>query len=136
MNARSKATATVKAPGRKWGFLTLFASTGTLFCCALPMLLVSLGLGAASATMIAHVPFLKVMARHEPVIFAFSFLMISISAWSVYRPGRTCPSDPELAAQCAKADRWNKRILFISATIWLIGFSARYLSVPLLHLFG
>ena len=136
MNAQSKASEAVKVPGRKWGFLTLFTSTGTLFCCALPILLVSLGLGAVSATMIANVPFLKVLARHEPAMFAFSFVMISISAWSVYRPGRACPIDPAQAEACAKADRWNKRVLFISATIWLIGFSARYLSVPILNMFG
>ena len=122
--------------GKKWGWLTIFASTTTLFCCALPILLVTLGLGAVSAAMFANVPFLTFLAKHEPWLFLFSFCMLAVSAWSVYRPSRTCPTDPELAAQCAKADMWNKRVLIVSSTIWAIGFTAAYLSVPLLNLFS
>ncbi|PHQ68276.1 MAG: hypothetical protein COB92_01495 [Robiginitomaculum sp.] len=121
--------------GKKWGWLTLFASTTTLFCCALPILLVTIGLGAVSAAMFANVPFLSFLARHKPWLFLFSFCLLAISAWSVYRPGRTCPVDPQQAAQCAKADKWNKRVLMVSITIWCIGFIAAYLSLPLLNLF-
>ena len=127
---------TTNARPSRWGWLTLFASTTTLFCCALPILLVTLGLGAVSAAMFANVPFLAFLARHEPWLFLFSFCMLAISTWSVYRPGRTCPADPELAAQCAKADKWNKRVLKVSIAIWCVGFTAAYLSVPLLNLFG
>ena len=79
--------------------------------------------------------FLSFLARHKPWLFLFSFCLLAISAWSVYRPGRTCPVDPQQAAQCAKADKWNKRVLMVSITIWCIGFIAAYLSLPLLNLF-
>ncbi|PCI53084.1 MAG: hypothetical protein COB36_13355 [Alphaproteobacteria bacterium] len=126
--------ATLKAS--RWGWLTLFASTTTLFCCALPILLVTIGLGAVSAAMFANVPFLTFLAKHELWLFVFSFCMLSISAWSIYRPGRSCPADPKLADQCARADKWNKRVLIISSTIWLVGFTAAYLSIPLMNLFS
>ena len=122
--------------GNKWGWLTIFASTTTLLCCALPILLVTVGLGAVSAAMFANVPFLTFLAMHKLWLFIFSFFMLAISFWSVYRPGRTCPPDPELAAQCAKADIWNKRVLIVSSTMWVVGFTAAYLSVPLLNLFN
>ena len=122
--------------GKKWGWLTLFASTTTLFCCALPILLVTLGLGAVSAAMFANIPVLKFLAKHEFWLFVFSFCVLAISAWSLFRPGRTCPTDPDLARACAKADTWNKRVLTISILIWLVGFSAAYLSLPLMKLFG
>lgn len=120
--------------GKKRGWLTLFASTTTLLCCALPILLVTIGLGAVSAAMFANIPFLAFLAQHKLWLFLFSFCMLAISAWSVYRPGRTCPVDPVEAAQCAKADKWNKRVLMVSIIIWCIGFIAAYLSVPLLNL--
>ncbi len=134
------ATVPVESPGKpgrqqRWGWLTLFASTTTLVCCALPILLVTLGLGAVSAAMFANVPFLGVLAENKQWLFLGSALMLSLSAWSVYRPGRSCPLDPELAAQCAKADKLNKRVLKFSACIWGIGFIAAYLSVPMLDLY-
>jgi len=122
--------------GKKWGWLTIFASTTTLLCCALPILLVTVGLGAVSAAMFANVPFLTFLAMHKLWLFIFSFCILAISFWSVYRPGRTCPTNPDLAAKCAKADTWNRRVLIISSTMWAVGFTAAYLSVPLLNLFS
>lgn len=50
-------------PYLKW--LTLFLSSGTLFCCALPILLVSLGFGATAASLIYNVPGLVLLADHK-----------------------------------------------------------------------
>jgi len=120
---------------KRLGWLTLFASSTTLVCCALPILLVTVGLGAVSAALFANVPFLGVLAENKLWLFLGSGLMLSLSAWSVYRPGRTCPTDPSLAAQCARMDVWNKRVLKFSASIWALGFIAAYLSVPMLNLY-
>jgi len=120
---------------KQWGWLTLFASSTTLICCALPILLVTVGLGAVSAAMFANVPFLGTLAENKFWLFIGSGLILSVSAWSVYRPGRTCPTDPKLAAQCTTADKWNKRVLIFSASMWAIGFIAAYLSVPMLNLY-
>jgi len=117
----------------RWSWLILFASSTTLVCCALPILLVTVGLGAVSAAMFASFPFLGVMALHKFWLFLGSGLMLSLGAWSLYRPGRTCPADPELARQCERADKWNKRIIWFSAAIWLIGFAGAYLSLPMME---
>lgn len=112
-------------------WLTLFTSTGTLICCALPILFVMLGLGATVAAVTSTVPFLVTLALHKSWVFAGSGLMLAVSGWLLYRPGRTCPSDPELGRLCARADRWNRRIHGISAAIWGIGFFAAYLALPI-----
>lgn len=44
---------------------TLFLSTGTLLCCALPILLVSLSLGAAVAATIDTAPWLVTLSQHK-----------------------------------------------------------------------
>ncbi len=115
--------------GISW--LTLFASTGTLICCALPILLVTLGLGAAVAALTSAVPFLITLSQHKIWVFAFSGIMLGLSGWLLYRPGRSCPSDPELGALCEKTQLWNRRIYWTSAAIWIIGFFAAYLALPL-----
>ena len=112
-------------------WLTLFTSTGTLICCALPILFVMLGLGATVAAVTSTVPFLVTLALHKSWVFAGSGLMLAVSGWLLYRPGRTCPSDPELGRLCDRAQRWNRRIHGVSAAIWGVGFFAAYLALPI-----
>lgn len=112
-------------------WLALFTSTGTLICCALPILFVMLGLGATVAAVTSTVPFLVTLALHKNWVFAGSGLMLAASGWLLYRPGRACPSDPELGRLCERADRWNRRIHGLSAAIWGIGFFAAYLALPI-----
>lgn len=116
---------------RTVSWLTLFTSTGTLICCALPILFVTLGLGAAMAAVTSVAPFLVTLALHKSWIFAGSGLMLLISGWLLYRSGRVCPSDPELRRLCERARRWNRRIHGISAAIWGVGAFAAYLALPI-----
>tara|TARA_R110000744_G_scaffold91550_1_gene177531 strand:+ start:52093 stop:52497 length:405 start_codon:yes stop_codon:yes gene_type:complete len=122
-------------PARPWGWFALFASTTTLLCCALPILLVFLGLGAVSATLFASLPFLVTLSHYKLYLFIGSGVLLAAASWARFRPGRQCPADPELAARCAAADRWNLRVLIVSAAIWTIGFTAAYLSLPMFDLY-
>ncbi len=116
---------------RHMTWFTLFTTTGTLVCCALPIILVTLGLGATVAAMTSAFPFLIFLSQHKTWVFAFSAVMLALSGWLMYRPGRSCPADPELARQCSRVHRWNRRIYWTSVTIWGIGFFAAYLALPL-----
>ena len=112
---------------RSWSWVLLFTTSATLTCCALPILLVSLGFGAAVASVAGAVPWLVELSLHKSWIFAGSGLMIIAAAGVIHRPGRICPTDPELALACARADVWNRRFLWLSAAIWSLGFAAAYL---------
>lgn len=119
----------IEATGITW--LTLLASTGTLICCALPIILVTLGLGATVAALTSALPFLITLSQHKIWVFTFSGGMLGVSGWLLHRPGRTCPSDPEMAALCERAHVWNRRVYWVSVSLWVIGFSAAYLALPL-----
>ena len=118
---------------KHWGWLILFASTTTLVCCALPIILVTVGLGAVSAALFSNFPFLADLARQKIWFFSGSFMLLAFAAWALYRPGRTCPTDPVLAQKCTAAGRWNKRLVWGSASIWVLGFAAAYLALPVLE---
>lgn len=122
-------TAQVKESGLTW--LTLFASSGTLVCCALPIILVTLGLGAAVASITSAFPFLVTLSQHKIWVFIFSGLMLILSGWLMYRPGRTCPANTELAEMCSRTQIWNRRVFWVSVAIWSTGFFAAYLALPL-----
>lgn len=75
------------------------------------------------------------LAHYKIWLFTGSGVMMAASGWSLFRPNRTCPADPEKAKACAQAHRWNTCIFSVSADVRLMGFTAAYLSLPLLTLY-
>ena len=121
---------------RKWGWLVLFTSSTTLVCCALPILLVTLGLGAVSASLFGNLPFLVTLAQYKGWMFTGSGAVLILTGWLMFRSGRMCPADPELANLCDRAHRWNTRFFWSSAVIWVVGFAAANLALPIYLSFG
>lgn len=109
----------------------LFTSTGTLVCCALPIALVTLGFGGAVAGLTGSAPWLVELSRHKAWVFAGSGALLAGAGWLLYRPGRACPADPVLARRCERADRLNRVMLWVSISLWTLGFAAAYLLLPL-----
>ena len=116
---------------RSWSWMLLFTTSATLTCCALPILLVTLGLGTVVASVAGAAPWLITLSMYKGWMFSVSGLLIALSAWAVYRPGRTCPADPDLAEQCEKSHRWNLRFFQVAAAVWMVGAAAAYLSLPI-----
>lgn len=114
---------------KSWSWVLLFTTTATLTCCALPILLVTLGLGAAVASVAGAAPWLITLSMYKGWVFAVSGVLIAASAWAVYRPGRACPADPEFAAACERADKWNRRFIWVSGVMWCVGFFAAFVLV-------
>ena len=52
--------------GASW--VTLFASAGTLVCCALPIALVTLGLGAALSSLTSSFPVLITLSQYNQLV--------------------------------------------------------------------
>src|SRR5271154_2988298 len=71
----------LSAPPRLRGgalsYLSLFTSLGTLLCCALPSLLVLLGLGATVASVLSEAPWLVTMSHHKHWVFIMAGILIS-----------------------------------------------------------
>lgn len=116
----------IKKPG-KWGVLVLFSSIPTLLCCALPILLVSIGMGSVVAAIYGdYFPWLRWFGLHENITFGTTALILVLAGWAIYRLGRTCPADPELAVACNAAHKWNIRFYWAAVVIWCVGFFAAF----------
>ena len=122
----------VDKPYLRW--VTLFVTSGTLLCCALPVVLVSMGFGAVVASLNYNIPGLVFLAENKFWTLSLAALLLVVMAWVVWRPNQTCPTDPELAAVCEAAKNWNQRIFWISAVIWSVGFFFSVLLLPLRQL--
>lgn len=121
-------------PHLRW--VTLFISSATLLCCALPVLLVSFGLGAVVASANYNIPGFMLLAEHQFWTLSLSAVMLIFLAWVIWRPNQLCPADPKLAAICQHSKHWNIVIFGLSILIWMIGFFFSVLLLPLRHLFN
>ena len=56
--------------------LSLFTSLGTLICCALPALMVTLGMGATLAGIITTIPSITLISNYKEYVFIVSGILI------------------------------------------------------------
>jgi hypothetical protein len=102
--------------------ITLLASSSTLICCAIPVLLVSLGAGAALASLVAVFPQIVWISEHKEVIFAVSALLMVLGGLLQWRNRNApCPVDPILRNACLKTRKNSLRIYWASLVLLLIG---------------
>ncbi len=113
--------------------LSLFASTTTLVCCALPALLVTLGLGATLAGLVSTAPWLVALTRYKLWLFAGSALMLVLACVAHRRAARLpCPADPAQARACQRLRRASAVMLGASSLVWVVGFFFAFLAADLL----
>jgi mercuric ion transport protein len=117
-------------------YFSLFTSVSTLLCCALPSLLILLGLGASVASALSALPWLVVLSRHKVWTFGISGTLILLSFVNSYfvavrlRTAEVCEADDPTA--CDQASRASKMILWFSAFIYGAGFFVAFLLGPVL----
>ena len=83
--------------------LSALASSGTLICCVLPAVMVSLGLGATLAGWAGQYPQLIWLSAHKPLVFGAAALALAVSgALLWHQRSLPCPVDPVAGRQCAR----------------------------------
>ena len=103
-------------------FLILFTSMSTLLCCALPALLVSVGLGAVMAGLASNVPGLIWISENKLGVFIFAGSMLAVNGvWLWSQRNAPCPIDPKLRDACISGRKISKIIYFISLGIFSTG---------------
>jgi hypothetical protein len=102
--------------------LSLFASSSTLICCAIPALLVSLGAGAALASLVSVFPQIVWISEHKEIIFLISAFLMIVTGFIQWRNLKApCPVDPELRNACLKTRKTSLRIYLFSLVLMLVG---------------
>lgn len=113
---------------------SLFTSVSTLLCCALPSLLVALGMGAVVAGLASDLPWLITMSKYKNWTFLIAGIMIGFNFWLFYGRKRklTCEIDENgNETACNTAAKWSKAILWFSFGIYALGLLAAYLLLPI-----
>jgi hypothetical protein len=101
---------------------SIFTSTTTLVCCALPALLVAIGAGAVLAGLVSAVPQLVWLSAHKLEVFGAAGVMLALAGVMQWRArSLPCPADPRLAAACARMRRLSVVIYWVSVAIYAAG---------------
>ncbi len=112
--------------------LSLFTSVGTLLCCALPALLVTLGMGAALAGLVGAVPWITAISDYKVFLFTAAGSLLVLATYMQWRARNApCPADPLKAKACARLRVISWSILVISIMIYATGFFFAFLAADL-----
>lgn len=101
---------------------SLFATSSTLVCCAIPAVLVALGAGAALSSLVAVFPQVVWLSEHKEGLFIFAGLMMAASGVLQWR-NRTapCPADPALRDACLRTRKVSRVVYDVSVAFYLVG---------------
>lgn len=110
--------------------LSLFTSAGTLVCCALPALFVTLGAGAALAGLVSTAPWLIALSKYKAWTFGLSGAMILFAGFMRWKARNApCPIGAKQAAACSRLRKISGIIYWISVAIWAVGFFFAFIAV-------
>lgn len=118
-------------------YCSLFSSFSTLICCALPSVLVLLGLGTTVASLLSAAPWLVSLSRHKIWTFSIAGTLIAASFVMTYlvaprlQQGEACAADDPTT--CGEVSKVSRLVLWGSALIWSGGFFVAYLLGPILE---
>ncbi len=106
-----------------WASLaSLFASSSTLVCCALPALLVGLGAGAALSSLISAFPQLVWLSENKGGLFGFAGLMLALSGVLQWQNrSAPCPTDAALRTACRTTRKTALVVYSASVLIYAAG---------------
>ena len=113
----------MESRGSFWSSVaSLFATSGTLVCCAIPAVLVALGAGAALSSLVAVFPQVVWLSEHKEGLFVFAGVMMAASGVLQWR-NRTapCPTDPALRDACLRTRKVSRVVFGVSVAFYLVG---------------
>lgn len=114
--------------------LSLFTSIGTLVCCALPVLFVTLGAGAALAGLVSNIPWLVALSAYKKVVFTLAGIMLLAGGFMHWKARHApCPVDPLQAKVCNRLRQISNWMYWISVSIYAIGFFFAFIAVHIFY---
>lgn len=108
-------------------FFSLFGSMSTLLCCALPVTLVSLGLGASFASLTSSFPQIIWLTSHKDTIFVLTAIMLGTSYIMMkYSEKQACPIDIEQRDACSSSKKISNKLFWFTVVIYITGLLFSY----------
>jgi hypothetical protein len=109
-------------------FFSLFGSLSTLLCCALPVALVSIGMGATFASLTSTFPQIIWLTERKEWLFGITAVLLVVSFFLMKNAENlACPVDPAQRDACQASKSFSKKIYWGTVVIYIIGFAFSYI---------
>ena len=95
-------------------------------CCALPIVLVTLGAGGAMASLVSTLPWLAPLSKYKAVVFGLTAAAQGYAWWRLHQVTQCDIAD-------AKRLRWQRRILWVSTGLLVLSIFAAYAALPIVR---
>jgi hypothetical protein len=107
---------------KRVNIISLFTSSSTLICCALPATMVAIGSAAALTGLVSTFPQLIWISEHKMIIFTMAAVMLIFAGYLQWQArNAACPVDSNLAAVCLKTRKSSLLIYWFSVLVFLVG---------------
>lgn len=115
-------------------FFALCGSLSTLLCCALPVTLVFLGMGASFASLTSTFPQIGWITKNKDAVFIANAVILIVTYIMIRKSKKgACPTEASTREACATSKKFGHIIFYISAVVYLIGLSFSYIVPRVLH---
>ena len=127
--------------GKVFAYLALFTSMGTLLCCALPALLIALGLSLGTVVaLFSAIPGWYTLGAYLNILFLGGGILIGAAFLLIYRAPikRVCriPVEKNGQTACEVADHFHRRLLWISLALYAFAVAMDFFITPWLRTHG
>ncbi len=120
--------------GARWTTGTTFVGAVlSMTCCALPSLLVTLGLGGAVASVVSAVPGVTFLSAHKIWAFAVVGVLLGLS-WAATTGRLPIAWARTLACPTGRAPRNLRALWSVSAALYVLSLAVAYLGAPVARL--
>ena len=116
-------------------FFSVFGSTGTLVCCAIPAVLSVIAGGAAVSAFVTVFPWVIPISRYKGWLFLVAGILLIINGVLTLKPKSKMVCAITGGKGCEVAGGFTKVVFWFAVTVYCIGAFAAYALVPLLIFF-
>jgi len=116
--------------------LSLFGSSATLLCCALPAAVSIIAGGAAVGSLISAFPWLIPISKYHNWIFAIAGMLLFMNGIFVFSPKGKVACAVTGGKECEVAGNFSKWVFWISIVLYGIGVFFAYAYVPIVRFLG
>lgn len=101
-------------------------------CCALPIVLVTLGMGGAVGSMMSNFPILMTISKYKIYTFSFTGIVLGYCWFQLYQLNQGMVQEgANCDIQSQKMLKWQKRFLWIATIMLGISIFAAYALLPI-----
>ena len=116
-------------------FFSLFGSTTTLFCCAIPALLSAIVGGAAVGSLISAFPWLIPLTMHKNWLFLGAGALLVFNGFLTLRPKGKVACSITGGKGCEVAGTFTRRMFWFAVILYGIGVFTAYVLIWIIRFF-